>query len=59
MMPDLDRYAATVLGAYGVTLALLALLVGISWWRAARVARELARMEARMRRTPPDGETQV
>ncbi len=24
MMPDLDRYAGTVLGAYGVTLALLA-----------------------------------
>ena len=36
-LPDLDRYAATVLGAYGVTLLLLALLVGASWWRSARV----------------------
>lgn len=49
VMPDLDRYAATVLGAYAVTLAALALLVGISWWRAARVRRDLAAAEARMR----------
>ena len=34
MMPDLDRYAGTVLGAYGVTLAMLALLVAMSWWRS-------------------------
>ena len=53
MMPDLDRYAGTVLGAYGVTLALLALLVGLSWWRAVRVRRRLAVVESRHR--SPDG----
>jgi heme exporter protein D len=48
-MPDLDRYAATVLGAYAVTLALLALLVGLSVWRAVRVKRRLAEAEAAAR----------
>jgi heme exporter protein D len=47
MMPDLDRYAGTVLGAYGVTLAVLALLVAWSWWRSVRVRRALAEAEAR------------
>ncbi len=46
-MPDLEFYAATVLGAYGVTLVLLAALVGVSWWRAVAVRRALARVEAR------------
>jgi len=50
MMPDLDRYAATVLGAYAVTMALLALLVGARWWRAVRVKRRLAAVEARQGR---------
>ena len=47
MIPDLGRYAATVLAAYGVTLALLAGLVGVSLWRAARVRRRLGILEAR------------
>lgn len=53
MMPDLGRYGFTVLAAYGVTLALLAALVGLSLWRSRRVARDLARQEerARTRRT--------
>lgn len=50
MIPDLGKYAATVLGAYGVTLALLALIVGASWRRAARTRRELARLEAGRRK---------
>ena len=50
MMPDLGRYAGTVLGAYAVTLALLGLLVALSWWRAAHVRRQLADIEARMGR---------
>jgi heme exporter protein D len=50
MMPDLGRYTATVLGAYGVTLALIAGLVVVSLWRAASVRRELARIEAQMGR---------
>jgi heme exporter protein D len=47
MMPDLGTYAATVLAAYGVSLALLAALVAGSLRRAARVKRELAAIEAR------------
>jgi heme exporter protein D len=50
-MPDLDHYAATVLGAYGTTSVLLALLVGASWWRALRVKRRLAAVEAQRRRS--------
>lgn len=49
MTPELDRYAGTVLGAYAVALGLIALMVGLSWWRSERVRRQLARMEARMR----------
>ena len=49
MFPDLGKYAVTVLGAYAVTLALLALLVGASWWRSAAVRRRLAEVEARRR----------
>ncbi|MFO1210277.1 MAG: heme exporter protein CcmD [Amaricoccus sp.] len=47
MWPDLGKYAATVLGAYAVTLALIALLVGASWRRSAAVRRRLAEVEAR------------
>ena len=52
MMPDLGRYAGTVLGAYGVTLALLGLLVALSWLRATQAKRRLGEIEARMRREP-------
>jgi heme exporter protein D len=45
MIPDLGRYAVTVLAAYGVTFALIAGLVGLSVLRGARVRRELARAE--------------
>ena len=46
MMPDLDRYAATVLGAYAVSLALIALIVALTWSRSVRVRRRLAALEA-------------
>ena len=50
MMPDLGRYAGTVLGAYGVTLALIALLVAVSWLaRGAGARGRWPRIEARMR----------
>ncbi|WP_111430352.1 heme exporter protein CcmD [Rhodobacteraceae bacterium DSL-40] len=49
MMPDLGRYAGTVLGAYGATIALLAALVAVSLWRSARVRRALERAEAEIR----------
>jgi heme exporter protein D len=49
-MPDLAGYAGTVLGAYAVTLALLALLVALTWGRSVRVRRQLAEVEARGKR---------
>jgi heme exporter protein D len=50
MMPELDRYAGTVLGAYAVTLVLLALVVAASWWRSVWVRRRLGEVEARVQR---------
>lgn len=47
MMPDLGKYAVEVMSAYGVSLLLLAGLVALSLWRAARVRAELRRIEAR------------
>ncbi len=46
-MPDLGKYAVPVLGSYGATLVLLAVLIGVSVWRAARVRRAMAAAEAR------------
>jgi heme exporter protein D len=45
MTVDLGKYAVVVLSAYGVTLALLAGLVAVSWARAVRVRRALAEAE--------------
>lgn len=50
MMPDLGKYAVTVLGSYGATLTLLAALVGVSLWQGARVKRALQAQEERMGR---------
>jgi len=47
MMPELGKYAFAVLGAYGVSLGLIAALVGLTLWRGARVKRALAEVEAR------------
>ena len=47
MMPDLGKYAGAVLGAYGISLALLLALVAVSLWRARRVRAQLAEVEAR------------
>jgi heme exporter protein D len=44
---ELGRHADTVLAAYGVTLALIALIVLLSWERAVRVRKRLAEFEAR------------
>lgn len=46
-MPDLGKYAAEVLSAYAVSLALLAAIVLLSLWRARRVREELRQLEAR------------
>jgi len=46
MMPELGKYAFAVLASYGVTLAALAALVGLSLLRARRMKRALAVAEA-------------
>ncbi|MEZ5888333.1 MAG: heme exporter protein CcmD [Paracoccaceae bacterium] len=50
MMPDLGKYALTVLSAYGVTLALVLALVAYVLIRAGRVKRALAEVEERATR---------
>ncbi|SFR10920.1 heme exporter protein CcmD [Poseidonocella sedimentorum] len=49
MMPELGKYAETVLGAYAASFALLALLVGASLWQARRARRALDEVEKRER----------
>lgn len=49
-MPDLGKYAAEVLTAYGVSLAFLAGIVVVSVIRSRRVKRALADAEARVTR---------
>ncbi len=49
-MPDLGSYAGTVLGAYGVTLGLLGLLVLVSVRRAATIRKALMQVERLERR---------
>ncbi|WP_370737895.1 heme exporter protein CcmD [Aquimixticola soesokkakensis] len=47
ILPDLGKYAGAVLMAYGVSFALLALLVAQSVIRAARMKTRLRAAEAR------------
>ena len=49
-MVELGKYAGTVLGAYGVTILLLAGLVWISLRQSARTRRRLEAQERRMGR---------
>lgn len=46
-MPDLGKYAFTVLSAYGVSLAFLIGLIGITLRHSGRVRRELEAQEQR------------
>jgi len=46
-MPDLGTYAVPVLASYAVTFALLAAIVGLSWWRFRRMRLALAAFERR------------
>jgi heme exporter protein D len=46
-MPELGKYATTVLSAYGVALALILGLVALSLWQSARVRRALTAQEKR------------
>ncbi len=47
MMPDLGKYAAAVLTAYGASIGLILVLIGASLWRGARVRRVLRDLEER------------
>ena len=49
-MPDLGKYADTVLSAYGVSLLLLLALLVMTLMRGAKVRAELKQVEERMRR---------
>lgn len=46
-MPDLGKYADTVLSAYAVSIALLVVLVALSLWQSRRGKAHLAEIEAR------------
>jgi heme exporter protein D len=46
-MVDLGKYAVPVLASYAATVLLLAVLVGVTLWRGARMRRALAQAEAR------------
>lgn len=58
MMPDLGKYAATVLGAYGATILLLLGLVALTWAqsRRARARLEEAERQARLSRAAEGGQ---
>lgn len=47
MMPDLGKYADTVLSAYAVSLVLIVALVAFSVMRSRKVRRALDEVEAR------------
>lgn len=49
MIPDLGKYAEVVLGAYAVSLVLLIALVGLTFWRSAKVKAALSDIEARQK----------
>ena len=47
MMPDLGKYAQTVLSSYGATLVLLAFISVLTWVRHKRAKADLDTVEAR------------
>ncbi|MBE1282471.1 MAG: heme exporter protein CcmD [Rhodobacteraceae bacterium] len=49
-MPDLGKYADTVLSAYGVSLLLLVVLVVMSIRRGRKVRAEMEKVEQRVTR---------
>lgn len=55
MMPDLGKYAFAVLASYGLSIALIAGLVALSFWQRVRVKRALDEVEARTGRGTGDG----
>ena len=53
MIAALGKYAGAVLWSYAAAIALILVLVALSLWRAAKVRRTLAEVEAR-REIPND-----
>ena len=49
-MPDLGKYADTVLSAYAISLVLLAVLVVISLRRSRRIKAQLEDVESKVKR---------
>ena len=47
---DLGKYAGAVIGSYAASLALIAILVGLSLYRNMRSKRALAELEARVKK---------
>ena len=47
MMPDLGKYADTVLSAYAVSIVLLVAIVALSLWRGRRVRAQMVEAEKR------------
>lgn len=47
-MPDLGKYALTVLSAYAAGILLILALVAVSLWQARRMKRRLDSVEARI-----------
>ena len=50
MMPDLGKYADTVLSAYAVSIVLIVALVAVSLIRAGRVKRQLQDVEMKVKK---------
>jgi heme exporter protein D len=46
-MDSLGKYAGAVIGSYLVSIGFIVVLVTLSLWKAARVKRALAEIEAR------------
>jgi heme exporter protein D len=50
LLPDLGKYAGTVLSSYAVSFVLIAALVVMSVLRSRKIKRDLAEIEARRAR---------
>jgi heme exporter protein D len=47
IMPDLGKYADTVLSAYAISIAILIGLVALSFWQSRQARARLTEIEAR------------
>lgn len=55
MMPDLGKYAYTVLGAYAASVVLIVALVVLTLWQGGRMKRALKAVEDRHGSRAGDG----